>query len=617
MEKRQNRECIVAPMSRLFCKARIIVSIVAALACLTPHFALSAPQHGLAMTGDLALKPDFTALPYVNPDAPKGGTIVLPESGSFDSLNPYILKGQAPWGIRVHVVETLLGQNFDEPFSLYGLLAETVETDDARSWVEFTLRPEAKFSNGDPVTVEDVIWSFETLGEKGHPRYLNSWRKVAGSEITGPRSVKFTFNTPDRELPLILGLRPVLRKADWEGRAFEDSGLTPITGSGPYKIAEFEAGRYITFRRNPDYWGADLPLNAGVNNLDVIKYDYYTDQSVIFEAFKAGALSAFREGNAQRWMDSYDFPAITSGLIVKSEIPHQRPTGMTGFVMNTRREMFKDIRVRDALIHAFNFEFINTALNGGTLPRITSYFANSSLSMTHGTADAAVSALLHPFADTLPADVLTGYNLPTSDGSNRNRGNLRKAAKLLEQAGWTVQDGVLKNAAGDPFFFEILLKNTATENESIMGIYVDTLKRLGIQASLKLIDPVQHRERLKDYDYDMVYFTRYMSLSPGNEQRLYWGRDGVTVPGTRNYMGMDSPAAEAMISTMLETQDVAEYNAAVRALDRVLTTGRYVIPIWYNPVSFLAHDARLRYPEAISLYGDWPGFLPDVWWSEN
>lgn len=617
MEKRQNRECIVAPMSRLFCKARIIVSIVAALACLTPHFALSAPQHGLAMTGDLALKPDFTALPYANPDAPKGGTIALPESGSFDSLNPYILKGQAPWGIRVHVVETLLGQNFDEPFSLYGLLAETVETDDARSWVEFTLRPEAQFSNGDPVTVEDVIWSFETLGEKGHPRYLNSWRKVAGSEITGPRSVKFTFNTPDRELPLILGLRPVLRKADWEGRAFEDSGLTPITGSGPYKIAEFEAGRYITFRRNPDYWGADLSLNAGVNNLDVIKYDYYTDQSVIFEAFKAGALSAFREGNAQRWMDSYDFPAIASGQIVKSEIPHQRPTGMTGFVMNTRREMFKDIRVRDALIHAFNFEFINKALNGGELPRITSYFANSSLSMTHGTADAAVSALLQPFADTLPADALTGYDLPTSDGSNRNRGNLRKAAKLLEQAGWTVQEGVLKNAAGEPFAFEILLKNTATENEAIMGIFVDTLKRLGIQASLKLIDPVQHRERLKDYDYDMVHFTRYMSLSPGNEQRLYWGRDGVTVPGTRNYMGMDSPAAEAMISTMLETRDSAEYNAAVRALDRVLTTGRYVIPIWYNPVSFLAHDARLRYPEAISLYGDWTGFLPDVWWSEN
>lgn len=617
MEKRQNRECIVAPMSRLFCKARILVSIVAAVAWLTPQFALSAPQHGLAMNGDLALKPDFTALPYANPDAPKGGTIVLSESGSFDSLNPYILKGQAPWGIRVHVVETLLGQNYDEPFSMYGLLAETVETDEARSWVEFTLRPEARFSNGDPVTVEDVIWSFETLGELGHPRYLNSWRKVARSEITGPRSVKFTFNTPDRELPLILGLRPVLRKADWEGRAFEDSGLTPITGSGPYKIAEFEAGRYITFRRDPNYWGADLPLNAGVNNLDVIKYDYYTDQSVIFEAFKAGALSAFREGNAQRWRDSYDFPAITSGQVVKSEIPHQRPTGMTGFVMNTRRDIFKDIRVRDALIHAFNFEFINKALNGGELPRITSYFANSQLSMTHDAADEAVSTLLQPFADTLPADTLTGYALPESDGSNRNRGNLRKAAKLLEQAGWTVQDGVLKNAAGEPFAFEILLKNTATENEAIMGIFVDTLKRLGIEASLKLIDPVQHRERLKDYDYDMVYFTRYMSLSPGNEQRLYWGRDGVTVPGTRNYMGMDSPAAEAMISTMLETKDGAQYNAAVRALDRVLTTGRYVIPIWYNPVSFLAHDARLHYPKETSLYGDWTGFLPDVWWYEK
>ncbi|WP_188671382.1 extracellular solute-binding protein [Neptunicoccus cionae] len=604
-------------MSRLICRTRRIVTIMAGLALIAPQLALAAPQHGLAMYGKPALPAGYESLPYTNPDAPQGGTVVLAEPGSFDSLNPYILKGQAPWGIRTHVVESLLGQSYDEPFTLYGLLAETVETDDARSWVEFTLRAEARFSNGDPVTPQDVIWSFETLGDKGHPRYLNSWDKVASSEITGPRSVKFTFNTPDRELPMILGLRPVLRKADWEDRPFEESGLQPITGTGPYVIDEFEAGRFVSFKRNRDYWGNDLGFNAGKHNLDEIKYDYYTDQSVIFEAFKAGALSVFREGNAQRWLQEYNFPAATTGEIVKSEIPHARPTGMTGFVMNTRREIFADIRVRDAMMHAFNFEFINQALNGGGLPRITSYFSNSQLSMKDGEADDAVHSLLAPFKDSLPTDALTGYHLPKSDGSGRNRRNLRKAAKLLEQAGWTVNNGVLVNNAGEPFTFEILLKNTATENEAIMGIFVDALKRLGIEARLKLIDPVQHRERLKDYDYDMVHFTRYMSLSPGNEQRLYWGRDGVNTPGTRNYMGMDSAAADAMIDTMLETRDAEVFNAAVRALDRVLTTGRYVIPIWYNPVSFLAHDAKLHYPERLPVYGDWTGFLPDVWWYQD
>jgi peptide/nickel transport system substrate-binding protein len=601
-------------MSRLTPKALTLVSQLVIFTFLLPHFALSAPQHGLAMYGEPQLPVGFTALPYANPAAPKGGAIIFPESGSFDSLNPYILKGQAPWGIRAHVIETLMGRNDDEAFTLYGLLAESIETDPARSWVIFTLRPEARFSNGDPITVQDVIWSFETLGAFGHPRYANSWEKVASSEVVGPRSVKFTFNTPDRELPLILGLRPVLRQADWQGRDFTESGLHPITGSGPYVIDTFEPGRFITFKRDPNYWGAHLGFNAGRNNFDLIKYEYYTDQSVVFEAFKAGALSVFRESNAQRWVTSYDFPAITAGAMVKSEIPHQRPSGMNGFVMNARRDLFKDIRVRDALIHAFDFEFINKTLNGGALPRITSYFSNSQLSMQPGPATGPVAAYLQPFANQLPQGALQGYVLPVSDGSNRNRQNLRIARELLTSAGWAVQDGVLKNALGQPFTFEILLKNNATEHEAIMNIYVDALKRLGIQASVKLIDAVQHRERLKDYDFDMVHFERYMSLSPGNEQSLYWDSAGVTTPGTRNYMGMNSPAVESLIAQLLETADADAFQNIVRALDSVLTAGRYVIPIWYNPVSYVAHDAHLHYPAHISLYGDWPGFLPDVWW---
>lgn len=569
------------------------------------------------MYGDPALEQAFKAFPYANPDAPKGGSVTLAESGSFDSLNPYILKGNAPWGVRAHMVESLMGRNYDEPFSLYGLLAQSIETDPERTWVEFTLRPEAKFSNGDPVTVQDVIWSFETLGTQGHPRYLNSWAKIAKSEITGPQSVKFTFNTADRELPLILGLRPILRKADWKTRTFSESGLEEITGSGPYLIDSFEPGRFITFKRNPDYWGAHLGVNRGRNNIDTIKYDYYTDQSVIFEAFKAGSLSAYREGNAARWADSYNFRAITDGRMVKSEIPHQRPSGMAGFVMNTRRAPFDDIRVRDALIHAFNFEFINGVLNGGALPRITSYFSNSHLAMQQDAATGAVLSHLQPFADHLPDGAIAGYSLPKSSGSNRNRKNLRKAGKLLEAAGWTITNGARTNSAGDPFTFEILLKSASTEHEAIMNIYIDALKRLGITAQIKLIDTVQHRERLKEYDFDMAFYNRPMSLSPGNEQMLYWNSNGVTQPGTRNYMGINSPAAEALIAKMLATTDADEFQSIVRAFDRVLTAGRYVIPIWHNPVSFLGHDARMKQPAHTSIYGDWTGFLPEVWWWED
>ena len=615
--KTQKQGAIVATMTRRANYTPFIVSMLVTIGILLPQFALSSPQHGLAMYGKPELPAGFTALPYANPDAPKGGSITLSESGTYDSLNPYILKGTAPYGIRTHVVESLMGRNYDESFTLYGLLAESVETDEARSYVTFHLREEARFSNGDPVTAEDVLWSFETLGTKGHPRYSFAWKKIAKAEQTGPRSVTFTFNTQDRELPLILGLRPILRKADWDGRDFDASSLDQITGSGPYTIGAFEAGRYINFERNPDYWGKDLGLKAGHNNFDTIKYDYYIDNAVIFEAFKAGSISLYREGNAQRWENSYTFPAIADGRIVKSEIPHKRPSGMTGFVMNTRNPKFADIRVRDALIHAFNFEFINKTLNGGALPRITSYFSNSVLSMKEGPATGAVAAALAPYADQIPKNAIEGYSLPQSDGTPRNRKNLRKARKLLETAGWTIQDGVLKNDAGEPFTFEILLKNTAAENEAIMNIYIDALQRLGIDATIKLIDAVQHRQRMQTYDFDMAHYTRYMSLSPGNEQTLYWGSAGITEPGTRNYMGMNSPAAEGLIQHMLEARDTQSFQSTVRALDRVLTTGRYVIPIWHSTVSNVSHDARLKYPQTIPVYGDWTGFMPDVWWYEE
>ncbi len=573
------------------------------------------PSHGIAMYGAPALPQDFVSLPYVNPDAPKGGTIVFGERGGFDAMNPYILKGRSPYGLRAHVFETLMGRSWDEPFTLYGLLAESVEVGPNREWVEFHLRPEAAFSDGTPLSVDDVIWSFETLAEKGIPRYANAWSKVETTEKVGERGLRFTFNTQDNELPLILGLRPILNPRDWEGRVFEDSTLDVPTATGPYVVGDFEAGRFVEFVKNPDYWGKDLAFNRGRHNLDTIRYEYFADGAVIEEAFRAGEISTFREGNPTRWAEAYDFPAITRGEIVQSVIPHQRPSGMEGFVFNTRRPQFKDWRVRDALLHAFNFEFVNQTLNGGVYPRRASYFANSPMAMSDGPAAGGVLALLEPYKDTLLPGAVDGYSLPASNGQQRNRTNLRTARDQLAAAGWTVQDGVLKDADDNPFTFSIMLRGGALEDRA--NLWIDALTRLGITVEIENADDAQYTARRSAYDFDVIVHSWTASLSPGNEQKLYWGSDGVDKPGTRNYMGMASPAADAMIEAMLTAQDQETFTDAAKALDRVLMSGRYFVPFWYAQESLLAHTASLKYPKnSLPLYGDWIGFLPDVWWSE-
>ena len=588
-------------------------------AILSASAAIAEPMHGIAMYGDPALPPDFASLPYANPDAPKGGRIVTGQVGSFDSLNPHIRRGTVPWQLRFLAYESLMGRSWDEPFSLYGLLAESIETGPNREWVEFVLREEARFSDGSPVTVEDVMWTYETLGTEGHPRYHGAWKKIATMEQTGERSIRFTFNVEDRELPLVLGLRPILKKAQWEGKEFTESGLdiVPI-GTAPYVVDEFEAGRFINLKRNPDYWGKDLGLRRGVANLDEVRIEFFSDGTAMFEAFKAGELNSNREFNPQKWEQQYDFPAIDSGDVVKTVIRHQRPSGITGFVMNTRREPFRDWRVRDALIHAFNFEFINQAQTGGKQHRITSYFSNSVLGMRSGPAEGRVQELLAPFSEELLPGALEGYALPVSDGSARNRANIRAALDLLEEAGWTVDsDGRLKNADGRPFEFEILLRQGSAELKAIIDIYVESLKRLGIETVVTTADSAQYSERTDVYDFDMTYYRRALSLSPGNEQNLYWGSDGVEKPGSRNWMGMDSPATEAMINEILNARNRDDFIAATRALDRILTTGRYVIPISQWPVSHLAHDRRLRFPDRIPIYGDWIVWQPEVWWFEE
>jgi peptide/nickel transport system substrate-binding protein len=573
--------------------------------------------HGIAMYGDPALPPEFQSLPYANPAAPKGGRVVFGNTGGFDSLNPFVQKGTPPWQLRFWGYESLMGRNWDEPFTLYGLLAESVETAPDRSWVEFTLNPKARFSDGTPVTIEDVIWSYETLGTQGNLRYRGFWNQVSAIEQTGPRSVRLSFAVKDRELALIAGLRPILKKAQWEGKFFAESGLSEVPiGTGAYVVTDFEPGRSVTLQRNPQYWGADLPFRRGTQNFDELRIEFYGDGTVLFEAFKAGELTAIRESNADKWDNVYDFPAVRRGDIVKSEIPHQRPSGITGLVMNTRRSPFDDWRVREALILAFNFEFINETVTGGVQPRITSYFSNSILGMRPGPATGKVRKLLDPHAAGLLPGTLEGYTLPVSDGSARNRKNLRRAIGLLTEAGWSAQDGVLRNAAGDPFAFTVLLRQGDGEMQTVVELYARALERLGIQIETETVDNAQYVARQAEYDFDMTRFRRDLSLSPGNEQRLYWGREGVATPGTRNLMGMDSPAAEAMIDTMLSATSNQDFTAAVRALDRVLTAGRYVIPIWQYDKGRIAHTKELKYPDRLPIYGDRVGFLPEVWWYE-
>ncbi|MFP4042979.1 MAG: extracellular solute-binding protein [Rhodosalinus sp.] len=580
--------------------------------------AAAAPQHGMAMYGEPALPPDFVSLPYANPDAPKGGRIVFGETGGFDTLNPFTLAGTAPWQLRFLAYESLMGRSWDEPFTLYGLLAESVETGPDREWVEFTLRPEARFSDGTPVTVEDVLWSYEILGTEGHPRYRALWDATETAEATGPRSVRFTFSSDNPELALLAGLRPILKKAQFEGRDFAAGRLAEIPiGTAPYVVGDFEPGRSLTLERDPDYWGADLPFRAGTHNFDTIRYEYFGDSAALFEAFKAGMLTAHREFNADAWETRYDFPAVRRGEIEKSRIPHGRPSGMTGFVMNTRRDLFADWRVREALLAAFNFEAVNDTLTGGRQPRITSYFSNSELGMRSGPAEGRVRALLDPFADELLPGTLEGYALPESDGTARNRAGLRTATRLLAEAGWRVEDGRLVDANGRHFAFDLLIRQGAQEHQAIADIYARTLERLGIEMTITTVDDAQYTRRTSAFDFDMTPYRVGLSLSPGTEQRLYWSAAAADTPGSRNWMGMRSEAAEAMIDEMLNAESRAEFVAATRALDRILTAGRYVIPFYQWTESYIAHAADLKYPDTLPIYGDWAGFLPDVWWHEE
>ena len=590
----------------------------AASITLAGTYAMAEPQHGIAMYGDPALPPDFAHLPYANPDAPTGGKMVTANVGSFDSLNPYIQKGSVHWQLRYLTGDSLMGRSLDEPFTLYGVIAESIETSPERDWVEFTIREGAEFHDGSPITVEDVIWSYETLGTEGHGRYRGFWAKVDTLEAVGPRTVRFTFNVEDKELALIAGLRPILKKAQWDGVEFGDSGLDviPIV-SGEYKIADFEAGRFISFQRDPDYWGADIPFKVGTGNLDEVRLEFFGDDTAAFEAFKIGIVNTQREFNVAKWDGQYNFPRVQNGEVVKAILPHARPSGMTGYVMNTRRDVFSDWRVRDAMLHVFNFEFINEAMTGSQQPRITSYWSNSPLAMKDVPATGRIAEFLEPFADELTPGTIEGYALPVSDGSERNRAGIRAALAQLEAAGYTVQDGVLADANGKPFTFEILVQNGRSEQAAIIDIFAQSLSRIGVTPTVVSADNAQFKERTDAYDFDMTYYRRSVSLSPGNEQYAYYGSERADEPGGRNLMGVKSAAADAMIGRLLTSESQDDFRAAVAGLDRVLTAGRYVLPIYQWNISRVASDKELKYPANLPIFGDWPGWQPDVWWYEE
>ncbi len=535
-------------------------------------------SHAIAMHGQPKYGPGFTHFDYVDPNAPKGGAIRLANQGTFDSFHGFIPKGNA---VSTGSVETLMTSSADEPFTEYGLIAETIEYPEDRSWVIFNLRREARWHDGRPITADDVVWSFETLTTKGLPQYRFYYAGVAAAEKLGPRRVRFAFREKDnRELPLIVGQLPILPKHYWDNRDFERTTLDPPLGSGPYRIAEFEPGRFVVQERVKDYWGRDLPVNVGLNNFDRIRIDYYRDDTAIRLALKSGDIDYREENQAKAWALDYDVPAVNKGWLNKELIPHRLPTGMQGFVMNTRRPVFRDVEVREALAYAFDFEWTNKNLFFSQYTRTESYFSNSELA-ARGLPEGEELEILERYRDNLPARVFTTpYRAPATDGSGWPRENLRRAFSLLQQAGWVVRDLKLVNEeTGAQMRFEILLVSPAFER--IVLPFVRNLKRLGVDARVRLVDQTQYINRLRSFDFDMVVFTWGQSESPGNEQRNFWSSAAADNPSSRNFAGIKDPVVDELIELVIAARSRESLVARTRALDRVLLAGFYVIPNWH------------------------------------
>ena len=566
-------------------------------------------SHAIAMHGEPKYGPDFRHFDYVNPDARKGGILRAGEQGTFDSFHPYISKGNA---VSTGSVETLLTSSADEPFTEYGLIAETIEWPEDRSWVIFNLRHNARWHDGQPITADDVVWSFETLIEKGSPQYRFYYASVGNVEKLAERRVKFSFSEiGNRELPLIMGQLPILPKHYWEARDFEKTTLEPPLGSGPYRIEVFEAGRFIVQKRVDDYWGRNLPINIGLNNLETIRTSFFRDDTAIRLALKSGDIDFRDENQAKAWALDYDVPAVRKQWLKKELVTHQRPTGMQAFVMNTRRDVFKNPKVRQALAYAFDFEWTNKNLFFGLYTRTQSYFSNSELAAVDVPSGEELEILERYRGRVSDWVFQRSYTAPATDGSGWLRENLRKAFPLLEDAGWAVNDMRLVNADGEQMQFEILLVSPAFER--IVLPFTRNLKRLGIDARIRLVDQTQYINRIRSFDFDMLISGWGQSDSPGNEQRNYWSSASANNPSSRNFAGISDPVIDELIELLITADTRESLVARTRALDRVLLSGFYVIPNWHIRADRVLYWDKYSRPELLTKNG----VMTSRWWYDE
>lgn len=567
--------------------------------------------HGIAMHGDPALPRGFAHLPYVNPDAPKGGRLRLGELGTYDSLNPFILKGVAPNGIREYVYESLLARSVDEPFTLYGHLAKTVEMPDDRSSITFHIDPDARFSDGEPVTAEDVLFSWRLLKEKGQPYHRAHYSAVARAFSPAEGVVRFEMSEHgNRETPLLVALMPILPRHLIKPETFDQTSLLPPVGSGPYTVGEIDAGRSITFSRNANWWGRNKPMARGRYNVDRIRIDYFRDQTTLFEAFKSGEIDVRTEDDAGRWAEGYDFPGLRDGRILRAEIPTGWPAGMNALVFNTRRPYFADPRVRRALILAFDFDWVNRNLFHGHYTRTESFFSRSELASVGKPADAAERELLAPWmAKVKPAALSGELRMPQSDGSGRNRANLKAAVELLREAGYVQRGGRMVDAKTNaPLAFEMMAAKRGEER--LFQAYARSLELIGVTVSIRTVDSTQRWSRLKSFDFDMIQWTWGASLSPGNEQRNRWGSASADAANALNFAGVKEPAVDALIEAVVAARERPAFVSAVRALDRLLLSGDYVIPLYHAKGLWVAWSRKLQRPERAPL----SGVALDTWW---
>jgi peptide/nickel transport system substrate-binding protein len=579
-----------------------------------PAGVVSSPMDAIAMHGEPALKSDFDHLPYANPEAPKGGRLDLAYLGAFDSLNPYNVKAlSTAQGLIGNVYQSLMARSADEPFTLYGLIAKSIETDEARDEAIFRLNPAARFSDGAPITSADVVFTFNLLKAKGRPQQRAAFALVKSIDAPDDWTVRYDLlGANDRELPLTLAIMPVLSRAHIDAEHFEDQTLEIPVGSGPYRVKEVKPGERLVLERDPNYWAKDLPISRGLYNFDSIRIDYYRDATAMFEAFKAGLIDYRVEDDTNRWRNGYDFSAAKDGRIVRAAIWSRLPKGVSGFAFNLRRAPFADLRVREALASMFDFEWINANLFGGAYKRSEGFFDDSELSSIGRPASARERELLAPFPGTVRDDVMEGrWRAPISDGSGSDRTIARQAIDELERAGYVMRDGRLVDANGAPLAFEILVN---TRNEERLALaYARNLARVGVAANVRLVDEVQYQRRRTRFDFDVMIGTWIASPSPGNEQRGRWSSAAANADGAYNICGVASPAIDAMIAAVLAAKSNEDFVAAVRALDRLLISGFYVAPLYYAPEEWIAYSAKLGRPEETPLFG----VELSTWWRQE